>query len=52
VQWISGLSTHPLGECLVMSQQRRIVPALRETLGLGYGVHVQQARSDRVEARR
>ena len=52
VQRIGGLSAHPLGECLVVWQRRRVIPTQREPLGLGIGGDVQQTHSDSVQARR
>jgi hypothetical protein len=41
VTGIAGVATHPLGEGLVVRQQRRVVAAASEPGGLYVGTHVQ-----------
>ena len=43
------MAAHPLGEGLVVGQQRRVVAAASEPRGLHVGAHVKQAHRDPVE---
>lgn len=49
MQRIGCLSAHPFGERLVVDQERWVVAACREALGLRFGAGIQQAHGDRFE---